>query len=197
MISDRTFNFAIAVCVTLFATVFIMGLTSCGPRDGKPNVEIIQDMMIQPALKAQDEDPFTGHTSQRVPPEGTAAMNREVYLYKGDPQAAAKNLVNPYANPTPEILAIGKKNFNNFCFVCHGPEGRGDGPVGKKFVGVHPPPLISEKVRNYKDGQIFHVITEGQGVMGTYANHMPFFKDRWAVVAYVRKLQRDAGTATK
>jgi mono/diheme cytochrome c family protein len=189
MISDRTFNLAFFVCVAMFATVWIVSLSSCGPSGNQPNVEIIQDMMVQPALKAQDADPFTGHTGQRLPPEGTAPSNREVYLYKGAPELAEKNLVNPYANPSPETLALGKKNYDNYCFVCHGPTGHGDGPVGQKFQGIHPPPLISDKVRAYKDGRIFAIITEGTGVMRMYANQMPFFKDRWAVVAYVQALQ--------
>jgi mono/diheme cytochrome c family protein len=183
----------------MFATVFLLGLNGCGPKGNQPNVEIIQDMMIQPALKAQDEDPFTHKSGMRVPPEGTAAQNREVYLYKKeDVEAAAKNLVNPYAsNPSPEIMELGKKHYSNFCFVCHGTEGKGDGPVGLKFTGVKPPPLISDKVRGFRDGQIFHIITHGTGVMGSYANHAITFKDRWAIVTYVRKLQRDAGTASK
>ena len=63
--------------------------------------------------------------------------------------------------------------------------------MASKFQGVKPPSLLSEKIRNTKDGGIFHIITEGQGVMGTYINHMPMSKDRWAVVAYVRKLQSE------
>lgn len=192
MISDRTFNLVFVLCVTMFATVFLVGLSGCGPSGNKPNVELIQDMYVQPALKAQDTDPFTGKTNMRVPPEGTAAQNREVYLYKGNVDGAIKNLVNPYGNPSPEVLAIGEKHYKNFCFVCHGMEGKGDGPVAAKFVGVKPPPLLSDKVRAMKDGQIFHIINDGQGVMGSYANHMPFFKDRWALISYVRKLQRDA-----
>jgi mono/diheme cytochrome c family protein len=193
MISDRSFSLAILVCITLFATVFIMGLSGCGPKGNEPNIEIIQNMMDQPAVKAQDyyDLKHPDKSGMLVPPEGTAAMNREVYLYKGNPEAAEKNLVNPYAKPSPEIIALGEKNFKNFCFVCHGPGGQGDGPVGLKFQGVKPPSLMSDKVRNFKDGRIFHIITDGQGVMGTYINHMPFSKDRWAVVAYVRKLQRD------
>ena len=88
-----------------------------------------------------------------------------------------------------DMLKLGAKHFKNFCYVCHGEKGMGDGPVADKFQGVKPPSLMSDKVRGMKDGQIFHIITDGQGVMGTYINHMPFSKDRWAVVAYVRKLQ--------
>lgn len=186
--SDRVMNWAMLFCITLFASVFVFGLTGCGPKGNEPNVELIQDMMVQPALKAQDTIP--GHPDKmgdRVPPEGTAAMNREVYLYKGNPEGAANNLKSPEV--TPDMLKLGEKNFKNFCFVCHGEKGMGDGPVASKFQGVKPPSLLSDKVRAMKDGQIFHIITDGQGVMGAYINQMPFNKDRWAVVAYVRQLQ--------
>ncbi|MCB9073528.1 MAG: cytochrome c [Bdellovibrionaceae bacterium] len=179
--------------VGLFTVVFMMGLTGCGPKGNEANVEIIQDMMEQPALKAQDFIPqHRDKTSMLVPPDGTAAMNREVYLYKGNVEGAANNLKNPYTGTTDEkILALGKIHFNNYCFVCHGEKGLGDGPVASKFQGIKPPSLMTDKVRNFKDGQIFHIITDGQGVMGAYINQMPWSKDRWAVVAYVRKLQSE------
>lgn len=188
--SDRTLSWAFFFCVTLFASVFVFGLTGCGPKDGKPNVELIQDMMEQPSLKPQDFEPGNREKSgQRVPPEGTAASNREVYMYKGNPEGASANLKMPEMNA--DMLKVGEKHFKNFCYVCHGEKGAGDGPVASKFQGVKPPSLLSDKVRGMKDGGIFHIVTDGQGVMGHYSNHMPFSKDRWAVVAYVRKLQSE------
>ncbi len=191
MMSDRTLSWAFFLCVSLFASVFVFGLTGCGPSDGKPNVELIQDMMVQPANKAQDflaSNPEK--SSQLVPPEGTAAVNREVYLYKGNPEGAEANLKMPEV--TADMVKLGEKHFKNYCLVCHGEKGAGDGPVASKFQGVKPPSLLSDKVRGMKDGGIYHIITDGQGVMGTYINHMPWSKDRWAVVSYVRKLQSDS-----
>jgi mono/diheme cytochrome c family protein len=190
MMTDRSLNWATFICIGLLVSVFVFGLTGCGPSDGQPNIEVIQDMMEQPALKAQDFDPHNREkSSQLVPPEGTAAKNREVYLYKGNPEAAAANLKAPEVNA--DMLKLGEKHFKNYCYVCHGEKGMGDGPVASKFQGVKPPSLMSDKVRGMKDGGIYHIITDGQGVMGAYINQMPFSKDRWAVVAYVRKLQSE------
>ena len=195
IISDRSMSVFFLFFVTLFTTVFLVGLTGCSDPEShdQPNIEVIQNMMEQPAIKAQDFDPHDREKSAiRLPPEGAIAQNREVYLYKGKPAEAAAKLVNPFgSHPSDEILTLGKNHFNNFCFVCHGPGGQGDGPVGKKFQGVKPPSLMSAKIRGVKDGAIFHIITDGQGVMNPYVNQMPFAKDRWAVVAYVRKLQRE------
>ncbi|MCC6137009.1 MAG: cytochrome c [Bdellovibrionaceae bacterium] len=190
MVSDRSLSVAMMFFVGLFAMVFLMGLTGCTKDPQQTNIEVIQDMMVQPSVKAQDVNPHTGKSGMLVPPEGTAAMNREVYLYKGDPQAAAEKLTNP-SGDTAEVLEMGERHFKNYCYVCHGEQGKGDGPVAEKFQGIKPPSLLSDKVRGMKDGQIFHIITDGQGVMGAYINQMPWSKDRWAVVTYVRKLQKD------
>jgi len=42
---------------------------------------------------------------------------------------------------------------------------------------------------NYVDGELYHVITAGRRSMPSYRFQIPE-KDRWAIVAYVRVLQR-------
>lgn len=173
----------------LFVVPFF--LISCTKDPSQPNVEIIQDMMEQPALKAQDFHPQDREKSSMLPsPKGTQPKNKSIYLYSGQPKLAEQKLVNPYGDsPSKEVLERGKIHFNNFCMVCHGEKGRGDGPVSKKWMLGAIPSLMSEDVRNHKDGMIFHVITDGQGLMGTYIHQLPEPKDRWAVVSYIRKLQ--------
>lgn len=53
----------------------------------------------------------------------------------------------------------------------------------------NPPTLHSDRVRNMKDGGIFHIITEGQNVMPSYASQISE-DERWAIVHYIRVLQR-------
>lgn len=175
-------------------TLIVVGwaLVSCGPTQNEPNVEIVQDMMEQPALKAQDFHPHDREkSSMLVPPDGSWPKNVKPYLYQNDPIAAGQKLKNPYvADQTPDFLEIGKIKYNNFCLVCHGEGGAGDGPVAAKFVGVKPPSLLTDKIKDYPDGRIFHIITAGQGVMGNYIAQLPEEKDRWAVVNYVRSLQK-------
>ncbi|NQZ18986.1 MAG: cytochrome c [Bdellovibrionales bacterium] len=168
-------------------------VVSCGPTKNKPNVEIIQDMMEQPALKAQDFHPHDREkSSMLVPPEGSWPKNVKPYLYMGkSPAEAEKNVRNPYAsNNSKEFLDLGKRHYNNFCIVCHGEAGKGDGPVAAKFQGVKPPSLVSVKVKGWGDGRIYHIITAGRGIMGSYIHQMPKEKDRWAVVNYVRTLEK-------
>ena len=178
-------------CV-IFSASLLFSVTGCGPKGNSPNIEVIQDMMEQPALKAQDFDPHNREkSSMLVPPEGTWPKNVEPYLYRGKPVEAGLKLKNPYAgDKSPEFLKLGQQHFNNYCLLCHGPGGAGDGQIAAKFVGVKPPSLLTDKIRNYPDGRIFDIITVGQGIMGTYIHQLPKEKDRWAVVNYVRSLQK-------
>ena len=174
------------ICLSLMAF-----LVACDGGPKKTNIEVVQDMMEQPALKAQDFEPHDREkSSMRVPPKGTWPKNVKPYLYKGKPEAAGKNLRNPFAGDKSEaFMKLGKTHYQNFCVVCHGKNGAGDGPVAAKFVGVKPPSLVTDKIKNYADGRIFHIITDGQGIMGTYIHQLPKEKDRWAVVNYIRSLQ--------
>jgi hypothetical protein len=58
-----------------------------------------------------------------------------------------------------------------------------------QLMALKPPPMVSDKIKGWTDGQIYHVITAGQGVMGPYATHVPA-KSRWQVVNYIRHLQK-------
>ena len=175
---------------SLLIALAIMAV-GCTKDPSQPNVEVIQGMMDQPALKAQDSHP--GHpdkSSMRVPPKGTWPKNVPPYLYAGKPEQAGANLQNPNGRaPSEETLKLGKRHYQNFCLVCHGAQGHGDGPVAAKFVGLKPPSLVTDKVRGFPDGRMFHIITDGQGVMGTYIHQLPKEADRWALVSYIRTLK--------
>lgn len=186
-------NLSMKISILALAVLAASGCTGSGPVElhKSPNVEVIQDMMESPALKPQDFDTFDRlKGSSRLPPAGTIAQGREHYAYKGQPELAEKNLKNPYSGKmSAEVIELGRTKFETYCAVCHGYEGKGDGPVSVKMA-VKPPTLLSEKVLGYNDGRIFHVITDGQGVMSSYAYQMTDPNDRWAVVNYVRSLQK-------
>jgi mono/diheme cytochrome c family protein len=177
--------------LTLVATATV-GCTPKHPElHSEPNVELIQDMMDQPAIKPQHFMPSTPEVgASRLPPEGTVPVGYKPYPYHLDPITAAKMLKNPLAGQmSPEVLEQGRKRFETFCAVCHGYQGKGDGPVSVKMA-LKPPPLISDKIKNVPDGAIFHIISDGQGVMSSYAYQLVNEKDRWAIVNYVRSLQK-------
>jgi hypothetical protein len=72
---------------------------------------------------------------------------------------------------------------------CH--DARGDGR-GILFQRGNVPTgnFHQEKILKYADGQIFDVITNGVGLMSGYRWPIPP-ADRWAIIAYVRELQRE------
>ncbi|MFM6930572.1 MAG: c-type cytochrome [Bdellovibrio sp.] len=174
-----------------------LALSSCGPRGNNPNVELIQDMMESPAIKAQEYDESSPHHSgMRVPPEHTAPQGFEPYRYTTDVEGAAKNLKNPLASKMDEeTLLTGQKYYETNCAVCHGFKGEGADaakvPAASKMA-LKPPTLLSDKVKGWPDGHLYHVITMGQGVMGPYASHIPQ-KYRWQVVNYIRFLEKRDG----
>ena len=166
-------------------------IAGCNGGHNSPNIELVQNMMDQESIKSQDWDPRDGDKLQmRTPPEGTVPRGFYVYPYPNDPEAASKNLVNPLKDDhSAETMALGEKYFQIYCSVCHGHTGHGDGTVAEKMP-VRPPSLLSDKVRKFPDGHIFHIITHGQGVMGSYANQVVEPHTRWAVVNYIRSLQK-------
>jgi mono/diheme cytochrome c family protein len=180
----------LAILIAGIAMVFASALTSCGPRNGQANIEVIQNMMESPAIKAQEgEDFFSDHSGMRLPPENTVPVGFAPYKFKGDVLGAEKSLQNPLAgNFSPEVIKIGRKMFETNCMVCHGMKGHGDGPVAEKMPNK-PPSLVSDKIKGWADGQIYQVISMGQGTMGSYASHIPQ-KYRWQVVNYIRHLQK-------
>lgn len=184
-------NISAVVCLT---NVF---LVSC-KDNSQPNVELIQDMMESPAIKPQEYDESSpNHAGMRVPPEGTQPVGFEPYRYAKDYDGAVKNQ-NPLAGDQSEaVLKIGIKYYSTNCAICHGEhaEGGENLSVGSKMA-VKPPSLINDKIKKWTDGQLYHVITMGQGMMGPYASHVPQ-KYRWQIVNYIRTLQKSDSSESK
>jgi mono/diheme cytochrome c family protein len=184
----------VLAAVSTSMTLVVSGCTGGGKGvpdlHSQPNIELVQDMMDQPALKAQDYHPGdVNKPAGLLPPENTVPVGYKPYPYHNDAVGAAANLKNPFSGEmSPEILARGQKKFETYCMVCHGEKALGDGPVAPKMA-LKPPPLVSEKIIGLKDGGIFHIISDGQGVMSSYAYQLVDEKDRWAVVNYIRSLQ--------
>lgn len=170
-----------------------LALTACGAKGNRTNVELIQDMMESPAIKAQEYDESSpNHSGMRVPPENTAPVGFIPYKYKGDLEGASKN-PNPLAgNMNQDVLLVGQKYYETNCAVCHGTQGQGnpDSNVVKNMA-LKPPAIMTDKIKGWTDGHLYHVITEGQGVMGPYASHIPQAY-RWQVVNYIRFLQKES-----
>jgi mono/diheme cytochrome c family protein len=129
---------------------------------------------------------FKDNFGMRPPVEGTVARGFLPYPFKGKPAEAEAKLINPLV-PTEKVLELGKQKYLTYCSPCHGNFGMGDSRLRGQFP--NPPTLHSDRIRNMKDGGIFHIITEGQNVMSSYASQLSV-DERWAIVHYIRVLQR-------
>jgi mono/diheme cytochrome c family protein len=144
-------------------------------------------MMVQGKLKPQAPSAlFADGKGMRAPVPGTVARGFLPYAFSGKPDSAGRTLANPLP-VTEGTLERGHGKFLTYCSPCHGNFGRGDSRLRGQFP--NPPTLMSDKVRNWPDGSIYHVITEGQNVMPSYAAQVGR-EDRWAIIHYIRALQR-------
>lgn len=105
---------------------------------------------------------------------------------------AGEELKNPFAGePSKETLARAEEVYVTFCSPCHGTTGMGDGPVSKRGVPGFPLAPKDAPPVGYKDGHIFHIVSYGRGMMGSYASQIAP-EDRWKAVLWVRELQKKA-----
>jgi len=98
----------------------------------------------------------------------------------------AQFVTNPVPD-TPENIQAGRILYQQNCVVCHGAQGRGDGPAA---LTLNPRPVnLQLHVPQHPDGFLFYWIAEG--VQGT---QMPSWKDkltetqRWQIVRYLHEL---------
>lgn len=162
-------------------------LVSCERKE--PNIELIQDMMESPAIKAQDYDlEKPDQRANLLPPEGTVPRGFQPYTLT-DSIDAERVMVNPVVGRN-ELLPRGQKMYQVYCAVCHGPTGQGDGPIIEKWIAPIPS-LMSKKIRDWKDGGIYHMIAAGRGLMGSYASQITSVEDRWLLVNYIRHMQKN------
>lgn len=174
----------------ILTSTAILLFAGCNGGPNQTNIEVVQNMMDQESIKAQDWVPSQGDKVQMLmPPDGTVARGHAPYKFKSDPAGAEKQL-NPLSGKmSAEVLTEGRRTYDIYCKVCHGAEGRGDGLVSVK-MSVKPRNLMSDEALAYTDGRIYHAITAGKGVMGSYATQITDANRRWAVVNYVRTLQK-------
>ncbi|MGQ9642902.1 MAG: quinol:electron acceptor oxidoreductase subunit ActD [Ignavibacterium sp.] len=143
-------------------------------------------MMDQPKLNPQKPSTlFADGFGMRTPVQGTVARGFIPYPYLGQTNPT-EVLKNPFL-PTKENLKLGEQKYLTFCSPCHGNLGNGDSRLRGQFP--NPPSLHSTRAREFSDGMIYHIITNGQNIMPSYASQITR-EERWAIVNYIRVLQR-------
>lgn len=149
-----------------------------------------EQMGVQQKDLPYAENPwFEDGRAMRVPPDGAVPRERELgsrefMTGRDDAGAWVARIQVPV---TRALLERGRTDFDRTCAACHGVLGDGDSVVAKNMALVTPPSLLARAER--PDGFFFAVIGEGHGLMPSYAGQLGP-TDRWAVVAYLRALQR-------
>ncbi|MEE8403809.1 MAG: cytochrome c [candidate division Zixibacteria bacterium] len=185
--------------------IFLTGaliLVSGGCYRGKPSkvppIHINPNMDDQPRFNAQKASGFfEDGRAMRDPIEGTLPRGflREDVIYYTGKDASGKLVKKSPVAPTMEILKRGQERFNIYCSPCHSRLGDGKGMVVQR--GMFPPPTYHQaRIRDIEDGHIFDVITNGIRNMPSYRSQIPV-SDRWAIVNYLRVLQRSQNAKLK
>jgi mono/diheme cytochrome c family protein len=102
----------------------------------------------------------------------------------------AKTLKNPIP-PTQASLAKGGTLYREYCVDCHGPAGKGDGPM-TSMITKKPADLTNRsRMQTMTDGEVFWRISKGDDVMPSFEKTYPLSsEDRWHLVNFVRRLGR-------
>ncbi len=160
------------------------------------NFHFFPDMVDSLAHEAQAPAPrlASGMAVDLRPPEGSVARGYLPLTYEATPEDAARagaELQSPHPADDAGAVERGGFVYATFCATCHGAGGEGDGPMTQR--GVPPPPsLLLPHAVELADGQMYHLITLGQGNMAGYAAQVERM-DRWNVISYIRTLQTSVG----
>jgi mono/diheme cytochrome c family protein len=186
-----------------------------GQKSTQPPTEVFPDMVRQPKVRAQAPlDLFADGRGPRLPVAGTVPIGYEMPKSK-TPQTQPIE-VGPWSHPdasfsagtdyyntgkmgnqwgtgiplemTSELMERGQQRFNITCAMCHGASAAGNG-ITKQYGLATVVTLQDEKIRKMSDGEIFNTITNGKNTMMAYGPNI-IVPDRWAIIAYLRALQR-------
>jgi mono/diheme cytochrome c family protein len=177
-----------------FIAPVLLALAGCSSVQRDTPMQVWDDMKHQQKFKAQAPvvGIFADGRSNRLLPEDTVA--RDAYRDNSPYNTGLENGMYVGKNPvpiTPALLEQGQAKFNIYCSPCHDQTGMGRGIIPAHVPIWQPSNLTDDRVVQFADGDIFNVITNGRRTMPPYRFQV-VVADRWAIIAYVRALQRAA-----
>jgi mono/diheme cytochrome c family protein len=171
-----------------------LGLGGCSAQ---PAVDrALERMTEQPRYDVYERSGFFPNgAAMQAPPEGTVPRGKVLEPRLALGLETGGGLVREVPLPvTAELLTRGRSRFEIFCAVCHGAGGYGGSVVAQNMGERRPPSLRTPELRALPAGYHYRIIRDGLGRMPSYAAELSV-RDRWAVVAYLRMLQRGATLA--
>lgn len=186
-------SFLVAVSLVPFACI----AKSRVVRSRTTQIHVFPDMDSQGKLKPQQSSPmFADGRADRPPVPGTVprgGLEADDHTFRG---VVDGDWASEFPMPVTEtVLQRGQERYAIFCAPCHGLSGYGDGIVARRAdtlaegTWVPPSSYHTELVRTRPVGHLFNSATHGIRNMAGYGSQIPT-DDRWAIVAYIRALQR-------
>ena len=179
------------LALTLLSVVALSGCAR-GCTSSRPPIHINPSMDDQPRVGPQTASAFFyDGASMRTPVPGTVAIGelREDTAFFTGQEADGQFITEIPVTVDEALLERGAQRYEIYCQPCHDARGDGRGILFQRG-SVPTASFHDEQYLAYPDGQIFDVITNGLGLMSGY--RWPITpEDRWAIVSYVRQLQRE------
>lgn len=177
-----------------FLALAVLTLAGCsrGRTTDKPPVHLNPNMDTQQKYKPfRSSTFFADGSTMRTPLPGTVAQGElrdDLALYTGKNEDGTYASTNPLP-VTKDFLNRGQERFNIYCAPCHSQVGDGKGIIVDYKYPIPPTSVHEERIRQAEDGYLFEIISKGVRNMPAYDHQIPV-NDRWAIVSYVRALQR-------
>lgn len=176
-----------------------LGMAACnqnGDKHRNPGKIYAPDMTYSRAFDAYTYNPnFEDSLSSREPVSGTIARGHELpdHLKEGD--TVAYKSFTTSVKFSDDQLNEAKRLYNIYCGICHGTNLDGQGPLyaSGKFAAM-PANFKDAKYLNMPVGQMYAAIKYGKNAMGSYSSQLDV-KQRWMVIAYIKKVQAENGGA--
>jgi mono/diheme cytochrome c family protein len=207
------------ICL-LFTIVVVAVFGFRGQKTTDPPWEIFPDMVRQMKVRAQAPlEFFADGRGPRAPVADTVPIGYEMPHPQNSPTGAppgeglwhrrlAFSVGTDYYNTgkmgdrwgtgipievTAQLMERGQQRFDITCAMCHGATAAGNG-ITKQHGLATVVTLQDDRIRKMADGEIFNTITNGKNTMMAYGPNI-VVADRWAIIAYLRALQRSQGAS--
>ncbi|MBK7692722.1 MAG: cytochrome c [Bacteroidetes bacterium] len=182
----------------LFVALASMAV-SCSEYSRKPGRVYAPDMVYSKAVDyyngTEKIEKELGSYS-KMPAKGTIAREQALPDHIGENDTLLANANVCKINLTTKDVEEGQRLYNIYCGICHGSALDGNGPLysSGKFIAMPANLKSGEKYLSMSAGRMYHGIVYGKNAMGSYASQLDT-KQRWQVVAYIKKIQSENGGA--
>ncbi|HMT34288.1 MAG: cytochrome c [Bacteroidetes bacterium] len=187
-----------SIIYILFVAVTTL-IVSCSEYNRKPGRVYAPDMVYSRAVdyyNGTEKIEDAKGSYNKMPVKGTVAREQALPDHIAENDTLLANANTCKFDLTEKDVEEGKRLYMIYCGICHGTALDGNGPLysSGKFVAMPANLKSGEKYLAMSSGRIYHGIVYGKNAMGSYASQLDT-KQRWQVVAYIKKIQSENGGA--